>query len=57
MGEGLDPAPQHSNLMTLIPKEGESRSFPSPSRSTPGRWDNAAGETASPRPLGLLQIN
>lgn len=33
MGEGLDPAPQHPNLMTLIPKEGASRSFQSPSRS------------------------
>lgn len=43
-GEGWDPAPLHPNLMTLIPKEGASCSFHSPTPNTPGRWDNAAGE-------------
>lgn len=44
VGEGWDPAPQHPNSVTLIPKEGAPRSFHSPTRSTPGRWDKAAGE-------------
>lgn len=44
VGEGWDPAPQSPNSMTLIPKEGASRSFHSPTQGTPGRWDNAAGE-------------